>query len=71
MKVYIVQEVTIKPVYNFRFVCGVFKNYEDAIRYAAVSEMEMRDWEENLDFYKEEIKNDNDLFYSITERTLT
>lgn len=71
MKVYIVQEGTIKPVYNLGFVCGVFKNYEDAIRYAAVSEMEMRDWEENLDFYKEEIKNDNDLFYSITERTLT
>ena len=71
MKVYIVQEGTIKPVYKLGFVCGVFKNYEDAIRYAAVSEMEMRDWEENLDFYKEEIKNDNDLFYSITERTLT
>lgn len=71
MKVYIVQEGTIKPVYDLGFVCGVFKNYEDAIRYAAVSEMEARNWEENLDFYKEEIKNDNGLFYSITERTLT
>lgn len=71
MQVYIVQEGTIKPVYDLGFVCGVFKNYEDAIRYAAVSEMEARNWEENLDFYKEEIKNDNGLFYSITERTLT
>ena len=51
MQVYIVQEGTIKPVYNLGFVCGVFKNYDDAIRYAAVSEMEARNWEENLDFY--------------------
>ena len=71
MQVYIVQEGSIKPVYNLGFVYGVFKNYEDAIRYAAESEMEMRDWKENLDFYKEEIKNDNGLFYSVIKRTLT